>query len=425
MTTLRGFVDGLYAGRIERFYAMPDQADVSFELSTLIKARAGNEPQVDFYEGYWAPDARGTSISHVKSWGIRLLLRSPSSVPTRLKALWLLAWVLVLIAVAFAIAGMSILIADGTRWAAALSFAVTAVSGFATKWITSDLGDAARYLDDQPANVEMRQTIRSHILKVLEYLHDCQRYDRIVVIGHSLGGVIAYDAVRLLWHRRVSRSRFDIDENPVERAAKKLLETGSDQDRIAFRAAQRELCGMLGLEEIPSRDGSFPGDAPRWLVTDLVTVGSPVAYPSLFFTNPKVGLARQIHERNSPTCPSQITDASDFPYSFAAHSGRRYVHHAAVFAAVRWTNIFATADFVGGHIGGLGLGPKDDQVERGDSLKADAGLGLGVHNVEVTSGPVKKLLGVTIPLMKIPVVSHSLYWRARPAQEALLEVLSE
>lgn len=432
MTTLRGFVDGLYAGDKPRLYAMPDQADVSFELSTLIKAgdrvQVPPIPQIDFYEGYWAPDARGTDISHVKSWGRQLLLRKPSSVPSRLRGVWLVAWFLVAVVIGLTALGTGLAIAEGTWWAAAISYVAAALTGAATRWVTSDLGDAARYLDDRPANVEMRQTIRTRILKVLNYLHDCGRYDRIVVIGHSLGGVIAYDAVRLLWHRRVSRDRFEVDENRVASAADALLSASKkDHDRALtdFRAAQRDLAGKLAAERVPSSDESFPGTVPSWLVTDLVTVGSPVAYPSLFFTNPKVGLARQVVERNTPTCPSQITDELGHPYSFIALSRNRYVHHGAVFAAARWTNIFAPADFVGGPIGGLGLGSKDVQVTRDDSLKADAGMGSGVHNVEVTSGPVTKFLGITIRLMKIPVVSHSHYWQAQSARDALLEVFSE
>jgi pimeloyl-ACP methyl ester carboxylesterase len=37
---------------------------------------------------------------------------------------------------------------------------------------------------------------------ITDHLGDAARYDRIVVVGHSLGGVIAYDAVRLLWRER-------------------------------------------------------------------------------------------------------------------------------------------------------------------------------------------------------------------------------
>ena len=61
------------------------------------------------------------------------------------------------------------------------------------------LGDAARYLSN-PQNVMVREQIRADGVDLLRALHNQGDYERIIVVGHSLGSVIAYDIVGYLWH---------------------------------------------------------------------------------------------------------------------------------------------------------------------------------------------------------------------------------
>jgi pimeloyl-ACP methyl ester carboxylesterase len=416
MTTLRGFVDGMMGST--ELYSLPNWANVSFELSTLVKPpeSGGYDKQIDFYEGYWAPDARGTRISHVRSWAQQLLLRRPGNVPGRLRPLWWTAVVLVTAALIIAVTGVLDLILNGdTWWSVVLKLVATALPAVVAGWITSSLGDAARYLDDRPANVEMRQTIRTRVIEMLEYLHTSKRYDRIIVIGHSLGGVIAYDAVRLLWQRRVCGSEFtllDQEQEVVARAADLQSDTSGKYKNAAlqeFRRSQRELSRELSAEEFD--DGSRK--SPRWLISDLVTVGAPIAYPTLFMSSRKVSLPRRVKERGLSSCPPSLAVTTDGAKSFcftSPHSGRKYIHHGAVFSAVRWTNVYAKFDFVGGPIfPALG----------GNDANADAGLGIGVRNFEVTKGR----------FVNIPVLNHSQYWRRQQGDntsyQALISVLQE
>ncbi|WP_230684089.1 hypothetical protein, partial [Streptococcus pneumoniae] len=51
------------------------------------------------------------------------------------------------------------------------------------------VGDAARYLDATPQNVQRRHEIRAAGLATLKSLHE-KEYKRIIVVGHSLGTVI-------------------------------------------------------------------------------------------------------------------------------------------------------------------------------------------------------------------------------------------
>ena len=63
------------------------------------------------------------------------------------------------------------------------------------------LGDAARYFRNSPANVAVRREIRKQAVDTLEDLHLSNRYDRIVVVAHSLGTVVAYDMLRAYYSR--------------------------------------------------------------------------------------------------------------------------------------------------------------------------------------------------------------------------------
>ena len=65
--------------------------------------------------------------------------------------------------------------------------------------IVDYVGDAARYLSPLPRNIRLRQKIRGECVRLLRTLHASGEYDRIIVVGHSLGSVIAYDAITHLW----------------------------------------------------------------------------------------------------------------------------------------------------------------------------------------------------------------------------------
>ncbi|MEW8268619.1 MAG: hypothetical protein AB2731_20955 [Candidatus Thiodiazotropha sp.] len=54
------------------------------------------------------------------------------------------------------------------------------------------VGDAARYLRPAAQNIQRRQEIRTAGVDLLKNLHD-RGYDRIIIVGHSLGSVIGYD----------------------------------------------------------------------------------------------------------------------------------------------------------------------------------------------------------------------------------------
>jgi len=277
--------------------------------------------------------------------------------------------------------------------------------GVASGWLITSLGDLARYTDDHPDNIDMRQAIRQRLVGLLDKLHDDGRYNRIIVIGHSLGGIVAYDALRLLWAKRTGGDTGDIpgqaDDHAVAQAAARLTPPGeaTPADRKAFCAQQYALYEDLRERRIPVqkvvKGEPQTVDRPAWLVTDLVTLGSPIAYPGLLLADGHDDEFRElIGERQLPTCPPQEVNGSGSGYRYQPTTGNtclRY-HHGAMFAAVRWTNVFASPDFAGGPI-------------TGDTL------GAGVINKELPGG--------------WPIISHSRYWKNTKSRKIIESVLNE
>ena len=68
-------------------------------------------------------------------------------------------------------------------------------------FLQSYLGDAARYFRNSPGNVTVRREIRKEAVDTLDALHASGKYDRIIVVAHSLGTVVAYDMLRAYFSR--------------------------------------------------------------------------------------------------------------------------------------------------------------------------------------------------------------------------------
>jgi hypothetical protein len=83
-------------------------------------------------------------------------------------------------------------------------------------WVVPVFGDVARYVRTSPDAVAARAAIRDRGVDLLRALHGPMAgaegkayepggespYDRIVVVGHSLGSIVAYDILRLFWEER-------------------------------------------------------------------------------------------------------------------------------------------------------------------------------------------------------------------------------
>src|SRR5690606_27966947 len=78
----------------------------------------------------------------------------------------------------------------------------TAIAGVITAGVLVPyIGDIVQYVRATPATVRAREAIRTRGLDLLRRVHD-KNYDRIMLVGHSLGCFVAYDLLQLIWQER-------------------------------------------------------------------------------------------------------------------------------------------------------------------------------------------------------------------------------
>ncbi|WP_309643994.1 hypothetical protein [Phenylobacterium sp.] len=267
------------------------------------------------------------------------------------------------------------------------------------------MADSARMLRATPENLPARDRIRKRGMELLEALHNSERrYDRIVFLSHSLGTVVAYNVLMQYWgnvYRLFDHTASTAEREAVEAAGAALqdLEGQALVDaRLSFRSAVRAyhkaLChpksrldpasvewrtteyassGQLLrgiLKTLRGRAPNAPVEESRcpWLVSDLITVGSPLTYGSLLMAKDHDDFKDQVRVRRYAVCPPSETASGSFTYAGKPH-------HAAVFGVTCWTNIFFETeslfrgDIVGGPVAkeppeGFGRGPLDVAVRR-------------------------------------------------------------
>ena len=135
--------------------------------------------------------------------------------------------------------------------------------------LLSVVGDAARYLHVAPSNIQRRHEIRQAGVKLLNALHQ-RGYERIVVVGHSLGSVIGYDILNHAWaavhetHNAANKGVSALTE--VER---QVINPSPGDTPETLRAAQRDYVRELKANDNP------------WRVTDFITLGSPLAHAAV------------------------------------------------------------------------------------------------------------------------------------------------
>ena len=393
MDTLRKFVhavipDPEIAGRV-KFHNKPDRMSELFELRKLQSLQTRRSPITDFYEYYWAYHMEGTRYGHVFGWLKDLLWRRPGDVPPRLFGIWAATWLLVVVFVLNS-AGL-LLPADAlprilpwgdplTMWAMS-ALLIPAMQFLVLRYV----GDAARYLSPAPGNISVRRQVRAEGIRLLRQLHASGRYDRIVVVGHSLGSVIAYDVLYHYWQE--VNTKIGRPEKPDQAALKdleKLCKTMGDQPSREmldqFRAAQWALWR------------SYRKLGNPWLVSDLITLGSPLVHAEMLLAKTQRELQARQQERELPTCPPQLDRGKvSYVVNYKVKDIQRsaYVlHHAALFACTRWTNLYYPGDFVGGPLAPL--------------------FGAGILDVKVTGGG----------LVAHTPLAHTRYWQAGSRYQA-------
>lgn len=389
MESLRGFVKAVWttATNLHRNYegsnahwSKPYRLSNSFELRRLTTPENQAGIRTDFFEFYWAHMMHGNKLSHVVAWARSLLMRWPWTVPAHLQLAYWTILGLIGIGLFFAfeatLAEKPIL----NVWQSSMVSAVVLplIGGI----LINIVGDAARYLHPAPTNVQRRHEIRSNGLEVLRSLHDSKRkYERIIVVGHSLGSVIGLDILYYAWNE-FNRDIADAPNpqmdklNALEQIARDLVDGKGDYTEQALQSAQR-----MYFNELQT-------NGCRWLVTDFITLGSPLAHAEVLLAREHDDLFKKFEAREIATCLPTLETSRHKPpkrlFSYPEDKDIRVPHHAAVFGPTRWTNLYFPCWFIvwGDMVGG--------------KLKS-------VFGKAVNDRPVKTR-------QRLGFLSHTLYW---------------
>ena len=405
MDTLRSFLSGIGE---EVFYNKPDRLSGSAELRRYTLPSTRSRPLTDCFELYWSHHFERGKFAQTLAWmGDIALLRAPFwKVGPGLRLPLALVQILVLVLVVGVVVGGTLhasargwsetwssaqaLCASGAAfWPGFAAIAVALLGGF----VTGPLAQAARYMTPNPSNVEARNKIRSDGIELITRLHNDGRYQRIVVVGHNLGSVIGLDVLRLSWDRlRMPEVNTPgvFDGGQIRQPEASEFRVNADAVTDAPSSNRREAYqqSQLRLWRENRRHGV------RWLVTDFVTLGSPLAHASLLLDTRSVKLAQRQREGEYPTCPP--VDGSDFRHQkFTFDDGRirdlLVGDHSAVFASVRWTNLYVPIGVLQGDPIGGEMAPE---------------FGAGVRDIPVTVAG----RGWRRFVRSLYLASHTNYW---------------
>lgn len=352
MDTLKKFV-GAILGRERRgvpnYVCLADRLSRLLEMRTLQERRLNTRTKTHFFEYYWAHKMVGTTFRHVREWAFSVLLRKWRYVPEHLRPLWLTAWICILIGVLAVAGGLTAHLTDFISGVLPAGVSVAGVALIAATLrliVLGVVGDAARYLSPHPKNIAVRQSVRADGLELLRKLHERGDYDRIIVVGHSLGSVVAYDILQYLWgeyHGRYNAPREHAQPalKAAEDASYSLTTSPSEEARDRYRKAQVAL--WWELRELGS----------PWLVTDLITAGSPLAHAALLLARNESDLRAKLERREfqaNPPFPDMnfFVDDREWLFSFdneyTCEDGTevtlRAPHDGALFSFTRWTNLY-------------------------------------------------------------------------------------
>ncbi|MEM8487893.1 MAG: DUF2779 domain-containing protein [Bacteroidota bacterium] len=401
-----------------KYWSKPDRISDTFELRRMTARKGQGRPTTDFYEYYWAHRIPGATLKQIWTWFRRVVFVNPKNLIPKIRKYQVISLAFLMLVV---IGYISISVPVISKWLAPGldSIAAKVVAGiFYTVVVrlvlqaghtvlTQYVGDAARYLHPDPENIQIRQAIRANGVRLLKKLHEVdhkgkQKYSRIVVVGHSLGSVIAYDIVNILWngYNKEMESGPESLLHALHDCALKLKDDPTPRHCDEYQSMQR----LYWKERY---DALRDAGQSAWLISDLVTLGSPLTHAEVLLKTKDSSLSKRIRHRELPTCPPEMEqdrwdNETRFAYRKHGRSGptNTFVpHHAAVFSCTRWTNMFFAGDAVGDRLAEVfGFGIKDIELSTSNAKKHKWPTSHTVYwkNVKGSDshlGPLRQLLG--------------------------------
>lgn len=410
MDTLRSFVRTVVQPAVEgaaeeALFNKADRLSDGTDLRRLSYKGNRNRPTTDFFEYYWTPEFAPGRVLGIFRFAWKHL-RTPFFRYEKGNTRHMVAWIQTVLLVAVMLAAGIIFFRHAIAqfmgqvpwlpWTLVGILAVLGIGVLILFWHFSRgaLSDVLRYFSPTPRDTRARDAVRRRGVDLLVKLHADQHYERIIVVGHSLGSVIAYDILRFAWDRlrhvpasvsiadgRAASTNFQETLQLFDAEAEKLLAAGRFDE---FRRLQMRL----------NAENAKLGIA--WKVTDFVTLGSPLSHGTTLFANKRYSLVEKIAEREFPTCPPRGEQGRSF-YRFDDNEnpGERYwiPDGSAVFGPTQWTNIyFPTTRFLSGDPVGGPVGPQ---------------FGPGVRDVPVRLSYTGRHAWLR---RVVPFWSHTQYW---------------
>ncbi len=375
MDTLRSFVEGIrqYLLKTDEsekntvIRSKPDGISDIYETRRLSLSASRNRPITDFYEFYWAHNMRENKFGHITSWLFKLLFPK-KRIPDRVKIVWNTIWIFFIAVMLIVILLLWILGYDKIKSILSaiivLPSLFSIVALFIKNSFLNSVGDAGRYFTPSPANVGERSMIRQQGLAFLKKIHERvgkDKYDRIIIVGHSLGSVVAYDLLRILW------TEYDDSYEHVP-----VVDQTAISEIEKYSNGKKEISSIDEFQELQNHCWLQQKNiGNKWRISDFITIGSPLCNADYLIVN-NVSFDVLKEQREFPVCPPVADDReksihyNSDPYDIK--DGKRTVkilHHAALFAVTRWTNIYFSSDYIGGPMQRLfGPGVRDIFVKR-------------------------------------------------------------
>lgn len=388
MDTLRDFVGTVVQPPTEKssdevLYNKTDRLSDGTDMRRLTLKGNRNRPTTDFFEYYWTPEFAPGRVLGVLRFAAKYL-----KVPyfkyeigsTRHIVAWSQCTILLgllLVALIFASPGfIGGILGSALWWRLTLSGIVVLLGvlamGFLWHFSRSALSDVLRYFSPTPRDTRARDAIRRRGVEMVLKLHADDSYERIIVVGHSLGSVIAYDILRIAWDE-LRYVPDGVSIGGVRAAAANhqavLLKFDDDAEKLLGKEKHGE---FQRLQMRLAKENNELGMG--WRVTDFVTLGSPLSHGVVLLGNKRYSLAEKMTDREFPVCPP-LPDAgsnkSFYRFDEPVQSTERYwvPNSSATFGPTLWTNIyfptnrFLNGDPVGGPIAPIfGSGIKDVPV---------------------------------------------------------------
>lgn len=388
--------------RYNSTWSKPDPRTGLYETWRITTEKGSNDYYADFFEYYWAHLVYGTTWEQVRAWILDLLWRNPRTrVPRDVRFAWCVLWLVTLAIVAGGV-WSAWPKADDTQTLLPIVSVFTGGLSLVAAWFVSNIlvkrfGDVVRYTKAEPPNVARREEIRRKGVKFLQSLIDQKAdkkhpddpdvpyYDRIVVVAHSLGTIVAYDILSECFaaNARALADGLPDDTRQTARAElEEFIRHSLGIDAMGAAPDALDVDRFQQLQDAARREMNAMGGT--WQVSDFITLGSPLTHAEFLMADSQQDLRARQKERMLATCPpaleydgrtghrhfsyragdvagigtlsaaEQSLDEESADYQFAYAALPRWPHHAAVFAYTRWTNIFSqhrlivTGDIVSG-----------------------------------------------------------------------------